>query len=114
MGAAMAIVREVGGDAEQVVASMRLARERLPGAQEPVVAFLEQVVSQRPVAGDAREIGPHLARRAVVERAERVLVHLKRVYRGGRDAVQAFELTDGQFAREHVLTMIRLRCMAGS
>jgi hypothetical protein len=75
---------------------------------------LQQVGGQRTVAGDAREIRPHLPGRAVVERAESVLVHLERLYRGGGNAVETFEITDGQFAREHVVTIIRLRNMSRS
>ena len=100
--AAMPIVREIGGNTKEVVATMGVAGEGALRAQKPVVALLQEVVRQRPVAGDARQVGPHQARRAVVERAERVLVHLEGLDRPCRHAVEATDVDEGHVTRKHV------------
>ena len=73
-----AVAREVRGDAEQVVPAMRLALERRARPQEPVVRVLQQVVGGVAVARHPLEVGPEHPRRAVVEPAKRLFVHLQR------------------------------------
>ena len=65
---------------------------RDPGAEEAVVALLQEVVGRLAIAGHPREVGPDPARRAVVESAEGILVHLER----------QVELAGGSFEVLHV------------
>ena len=77
-GAPPAVPHEVGGDPEEIGAAVRLALPVAARAQESIEAFLQQVVGDLRVAGHPREVAPERSGRSVVERTERIFVHLER------------------------------------
>src|SRR4029077_1944882 len=72
------VAGDVCGDAEQRIAAMFFIVMCGPCFVEPEVRFLQQVVGQLPVAGDACQINPHRARGSLIEGPERLLVHQAR------------------------------------
>ena len=71
------VPHEVGGDPEEIGATVGFALPVAARPQEPVEAFLQQIVGDVRVAGHPRQIAPERPCRAVVERAEGVFVHLE-------------------------------------
>ncbi len=88
----MRVAREVRGDAEQRVAPVRFVLVDRVGPKEAIVGVLQEVIGQLPVAGHARQIGPQRTRRAVIEGAERLLVHLKDDVRVGAERLEPLDV----------------------
>ena len=86
------IADEVDSDPEQVMAPMSVVGVRDSGAKKSIVRLLKQVVGEPVVARRPRQICPHRASRSIVERAERVLVHLKRHIEGVGRLAQPFDV----------------------
>ena len=103
-----AVQHQVGGNPEQIRAAVRLALPVAARPQEPVVALLQQVVGELRVAGHAREVAPERPRRPVVERAERVFVHLERHV--NLCSLEPFDVGEGQIALSISLSAQDSRC----
>lgn len=67
------VVRNIGGNAEQIIPSMCLAFTLDAASQEAVVGFLKQIIGQLSVAGFAPEEYPDWTRRLFVNSKEAVL-----------------------------------------
>jgi len=85
------VVRQVSGDAEQVVASMRFVFEIPPGPQEPIVRVLQEIVGQLIIPGAPEQEHPHGPGRAFVEPVECFLIHLEGVDVLRRLILKAFD-----------------------
>jgi hypothetical protein len=85
LGAAAAVVQEVGRYPEQRVAPVRFAFVAAARAKKPVVRVLQQIVGHRGIARDAQQVGAQRTRRPIVEAPERLFVHLE--WHGAGDAL---------------------------
>ena len=74
------IARKIGADAVKVILLIGLVAGLEIGAQEPVVAFLHQVLGQRHIVAQTRQIRSQRASRFFVEEAKGLLVHVESLF----------------------------------
>ena len=82
------VSQQICRDAEQVAPARYFTIRQMGYAQETQIRLLHQVVGQRGIAADARQIGPQRTGRPLVERGERITIHGLRGVRCGNARFQ--------------------------